>query len=83
MIGNIRLGPLSFLCDLPEVSRSRWGGVLLGVGERTDSVVFSHALLSAACLCPHPNEFSSFISHRAKYRTGKKEKFAFSHVRVV
>lgn len=25
---------LSFLCDLPEVSRSRWGGVLLGVQGR-------------------------------------------------
>lgn len=31
------------LCDVAEVSRPRWGGVLLGVGERTVSVVFSHA----------------------------------------
>lgn len=41
---------LSLLSDLPEVSRPRWGGFLLGVGERTDSVVFSHALLSVETL---------------------------------
>ncbi len=41
---------LSFLGDLPEVPRPRWGGVLLGVGERTDSVVFSHALHSVETL---------------------------------
>lgn len=41
---------LSFLGDLPEVSRPRWGGVLLDVGEKTDSVVFSRALLSVETL---------------------------------
>lgn len=60
MNGNVRLALLSpalkkdcllsFLGDLPEVSLPRWGGVLLGVGERTDSVVFSHALLSVETL---------------------------------
>lgn len=38
------------LSDLPEVSRPMRGGVLLGVGERTGSVAFSHALLSAETL---------------------------------
>lgn len=47
------------LSDVVEVSRPRWGGVLLSVGERTDSLVFSHALLSDetliyACVPEYP-----------------------------
>lgn len=45
---------LSFLSDLPGVSQSRWGGVLLCVeGDRQPSVrerLLSHALLSAETL---------------------------------
>lgn len=73
---------LSFLGDLPGVSRPGWGGVLLGVGEDGQRCVFSRASLRAdACFCPHPKVSSSYISHRATCEYEKKR--AFSHVRAV
>lgn len=74
---------LSLLCDSPEVSRPRWGGVLLGAGERADSVVFSHAFLSAETrVCVRiPNGSSSYMNHRARCRHAKN--LDVSHVRAV
>lgn len=62
-----------FLSGLPEVSRPRWGGVLLGVGEDRQRCVFSCASLRGdACLCPHPKVSSSYMSHSATCKYEKK-----------
>lgn len=58
--GSSKKSLLPLLSDVVEVSRPRWGGVLLSVGERTDSLVFSHALLSEetliyACMPEYPS----------------------------